>query len=233
MTIVEAIKPRGYATALFGKWHLSTKEGKPGDPIDQGFDEFFGFMTGRQAWQKFPKELVTMRTMQPSQGYADTLCTDHAIDFITRKKDQPWFLYLAYNTPHGPVEAPKEETAPLLGKFKEKDPAHPYNAMYAAMIQRQDKEIGRVLTALDDLKLAGNTLIIYTSDNGATFEVIANGATAYFDSNRPLRGQKHFRFRRNYSKSSATEPRGRIIDPVATPCGCGNGRCAASLARAK
>ena len=101
--------------------------------------------------------------MEPSSGYADELFTSHAIDFITRKKDQAWFLYLAYNTPHGPVEAAKEDTAPLLGKFKEKNPEHPYNAMYAAMIQRQDKEIGRVLKSLDDLKLADNTLIIYTS----------------------------------------------------------------------
>ena len=142
-----------------------------------------------------------MRKDEPSHGYADTLFTDHAIDFITRKKDQKWFLYLAYNTPHGPVDAPPEETEPMLGKFKEKDPKKPYNAMYAAMIQRQDKEIGRVLKTLDDLKLADNTLIIYTSDNGATFEVIADGATIYFDSNRPLRGQK-----RNLWEGGIREP---------------------------
>ena len=201
VTIAEALKPRGYATALFGKWHLSVKEGKEGDPFDQGFDEFFGFMTGRQAWEKFPTQLVEGREMKPSKGYADELFTNHAIDFVTRKKDQPFFLYLAYNTPHGPIEAPEEDTAPFIGKFTEKDAAHPYNAMYAASITRQDKEIGRLLKTLDDLKLADNTLIIYTSDNGATFETIAKSATAYHDSNRPLRGQK-----RNLWEGGIREP---------------------------
>jgi arylsulfatase A-like enzyme len=201
VTIAEALKPAGYATALFGKWHLSVKPGETGDPIDQGFEEFFGFMTGRQAWQKFPKELCDQRKMVPVNGYSDEMFTDHALDYIQRKKDQPWFLYLAYNTPHGPVEATKEDTAPLLGKFEEKDPTKPYNAMYAAMIERQDKEIGRVLKELDDLKLADDTLIIYTSDNGATFEPIADGATIYFDSNHPLRGQK-----RNLWEGGIREP---------------------------
>src|SRR3954465_7760164 len=82
VTLAEALKPRGYATALFGKWHLSLKPGETGDPVDQGFEEFFGFMTGRQAWQKFPTQLVNGRKMEPSKGYADALFTDHAVDFI-------------------------------------------------------------------------------------------------------------------------------------------------------
>src|SRR5207249_8772789 len=76
------------------------------------------------------------------------------------------------------------------GKFPEKDPDKPYNATYAAMITRLDKGVGRVLKALDDLGLAGNTVVVFTSDQGATFEVGNQGTSAFHDSNRPFRGQK-------------------------------------------
>src|SRR5262249_58764786 len=76
------------------------------------------------------------------------------------------------------------------GKFKEKDDREPVRATYAAMITRLDREVGRILTALDSLKLADNTLVVFSSDHGATFEVRNRGASAYHDSNFPFRGQK-------------------------------------------
>src|SRR5688572_30540580 len=99
LTIAEALKTRGYATALFGKWHHGAP--RPGSnaythPMDQGFDEFFGFTEAKHAWQKFPKELWDGRELKPSEGYADTLFTDRAIDFITRHKKDPFFLYLPF-----------------------------------------------------------------------------------------------------------------------------------------
>jgi arylsulfatase A-like enzyme len=192
VTIAEALKPLGYATGLFGKWHHG--KARSGDayvhPMDQGFDEFFGFTGAKEAWQKFPKKLFVGREEKPSEGYADTLFTDHAIDFLKRKKDQPFFLYLPYTASHGIVEAPQEDVEQFKGKFKEVDPAKPVNATYAAMVTRLDKEVGRVLATLDELKLSEKTLVIFTSDHGATFEKLAEGATNYFDSNRPFRGQK-------------------------------------------
>jgi arylsulfatase A-like enzyme len=99
VTIAEALKSSGYKTALFGKWHHGAP--RPGrdtytHPMDQGFDEFFGFTDAVHAWQKFPRELWDGREKKPSQGYADILFTDRSIDFINRHKSEPFFLYVPY-----------------------------------------------------------------------------------------------------------------------------------------
>jgi len=192
-TIAEVLKKRGYATALFGKWHAGGA--RPGmkantHPMDQGFDEFFGFTNAKHAWQKFPTELWNGREKKPSEGYADALFADHAIDFIGRKKTEPFFLYLAFTAPHSVVEAPKEDVSQFKGKFQEGDEEKLWNASYAAMISRMDKEVGRVTQALADAGIADDTLIVFSSDHGATFEVLERGAAVYHDSNRPFRGQK-------------------------------------------
>jgi arylsulfatase A-like enzyme len=193
VTIAEALKKQGYATALCGKWHHGRP--RPGNqsyvhPMDHGFDEFFGFTNATDAHQQFPKELWLGREQKPVQGYANVLFTDHSIDFIQRHKDSPFFLYLAYTIPHFRIEAPEQDIAEFKGKFEEKNPHQPFNATYAAMLTRLDKEVGRVMKALDDLGLAENTLVVFTSDHGATFEVGNQGASAFHDSNRPFRGQK-------------------------------------------
>lgn len=188
VTIAETLKAHGYATGLFGKWHLGTKDGQ--HPLDQGFDEFFGFLSAKHAWEKFPKELVDGREMKPSEGYADTLFTDRGLDFIDRKKDQPFFLYLPYVASHARVEAPAKEIEKHKGKFPERDAAKPLNATYAAEITQLDEEVGRVVAKLRELKLDENTLVVFTSDHGATFEVLARGTAYDLDSNFPFRGQK-------------------------------------------
>ena len=192
-TIAEALKGHGYATALFGKWHHGAK--RPGaktytHPMDQGFDEFFGFTDAVHAWQKFPTELWNGREMKPSQGYADTLFTDHAIDFLKRHTDHPFFLYVPFICPHGKPGAPQEEVEALKGKFQEKDPSDPQNTLYAAEVVRMDRDIGRILATIDELKLSDNTIVIFSSDHGASFEKLAGTGPNYFDSNRPFRGQK-------------------------------------------
>lgn len=192
VTIAEALKPHGYVTGCFGKWHAQAKlPGAPSwtHPLDQGFDEFFGYTNATAAWQKFPKKLWDGRREVPVHGYADTLFTDRAINFITHHKDEPFFVYLPYIAPHSLQEAPPEEIAEH-NHFKEKDPAHPYNAIYAAQVTQMDKEVGRVMKTLDDLHLADNTLVVFSSDHGATFEFLEHGCTNYHDSNYPFRGQK-------------------------------------------
>lgn len=194
-TIAEALKQHGYVTALFGKWHA----GKPRDgrktsvhPMDQGFDEFFGFTDAKHAWEHFPTELWFGREKKPlmTNAFTATMFANHSIDFIERNKTQPFFLYLALTEPHLHIEAPPEDVAPFKGKFPEKSLAHTYYANYAAMISRMDKEIGRVLKKLDELRLDKNTLVIFSSDHGATFEKANQGAANYHDSNAPFRGQK-------------------------------------------
>ena len=108
VTIAEAIKPLGYATALFGKWH----HGKPlaesaqyVHPMDQGFDEFFGYTDAVHAWEKFPTKLWEGREQIPVSGYIDDLITDRAIRFVAEHRQKPFFLYLAYVATHFGIAA--------------------------------------------------------------------------------------------------------------------------------
>lgn len=199
VTLAEALKALGYSTGLFGKWH----HGRPRSdektyvhPLDQGFDEFFGYTDAKHAWEKFPKKLWQGREMIDVRegSYADTMFTDKTIDFMKRNRDRPFFVYLPYVSPHFHVEAPEEDVREFAGKFPEKNPKDPVRARYAANITRMDKEIGRVLQAIGDLGLDENTIVVFTSDHGATFEGGNKGASAFLDSNFPFRGQKRTLF---------------------------------------
>jgi arylsulfatase A len=193
VTIAEALKARGYATALYGKWHHGMPpKGQPEavHPLDQGFDEVFGFIDATHAHEKFPKYLWEGREKTSVSGYADDLFTDRAVDFLKRHKNGPFFLYLPYISAHFRIEAPADEVAKHKGKFAEADPSAPLHATYAAMVTRLDHHVGRVVAALDDLKLTESTLIVFASDHGATFEAGNRGTSRFHDSNRPFRGQK-------------------------------------------
>ena len=191
VTIAEALKPHGYATALIGKWHRGNLPGGGfTHPLDQGFDSTFGYLDARHAWEHFPKTLFRGRDEVPVSGYSSDILADEAIQYFRLHRDKPFYLHLAFIEPHFLVEAPPEDVKVYEGKFVEKDPAEPYNARYAGMIRRFDASIGRVLKSLDDLGLADNTLVVFTSDNGATFEAGNKGASWFHDSNRPYRGQK-------------------------------------------
>jgi arylsulfatase A-like enzyme len=214
VTIAEAVKPLGYATAQIGKWHSGRLPDKSfTHPLDQGFDETFGFLDARHAWEHYPKFLYRGRDKEPTSGYTADMFSDEAIKYIRSHRNQPFFLYLAYIESHFYVEAPEEEVALFRGKFQEKDPNEPYNARYAAMIHRLDAGIGRVLKALDETGLAENTVVVFTSDNGATFEAGNKGASWYHDSNRPFRGQK-----RSLEEGGIREP-GIVRWPGKVPAG--------------
>ncbi len=190
-TVAEALRDVGYDTALFGKWHRGQRsDGGYTHPVDQGWDEYLGFMTGREAWEHFPEWLHHNRGRADATGFASDIFADAAIEFVSQRRDKPFFVYLAFTEPHSWIEAPKTEVARFLGEFEEANEGEPYNARYAAMITKMDESIGRVLDALDRLSLRDDTLVIFTSDQGATFEPQNEGASHYHDSNTPLRGQK-------------------------------------------
>lgn len=187
-TIAEALKPQGYRSALIGKWH----KGSPPvtHPLDQGFDETFGYGDAREAWEHFPKKLWRGRQQETVSGFSSDILAGEAQKFISTNKANPFFLYVPFIEPHFWIESPEENLKKYRGKFPEKDPSKPVNAHYAAMIERLDAAIGRIVKTIDDAGLGSNTLIMFSSDNGATFEDRTYGAPAFHDSNRPFRGQK-------------------------------------------
>ncbi len=181
VTIAEALKPLGYRTALFGKWHSGrprTGQSEAVHPSDQGFDEFFGYRSAEHAWEKFPTKLWESRHEVSVNGYIDDLITDRGIDFVRKNSGGPLFLYLAYVATHFHVAAPADEIALHKGKFVEVDAEVPLKATYAAMVTRLDRNIGRLLQTIRQLDHSRETLIVFTSDHGATFESGNNGTSA-------------------------------------------------------
>ncbi|WP_406697401.1 sulfatase [Singulisphaera sp. Ch08] len=181
VTIAQALQSAGYATAMFGKWHL----GQQGDyhPRRRGFNEAIVSMGKHFDFTTIPK--VTY----PAGTYLADFLTDQAVDFITRHKDEPFFLYLPHYGVHSPHQAKKE----LVKKFAGKPAAGGHHdPTYAAMIASVDESVGRVVKTLDDLGLADNTLVIFSSDNGGVGGYAREGigkAGAVTD-NAPLRGGK-------------------------------------------
>lgn len=217
VTLAEALGSRGYATALFGKWHHGAPRAPAKDyvhPMDQGFGEFFGFTDARHAWEQFPSELWQGRGKIPVSGYANDLFTDRAVDFLERKKDGPFFLYLPYIATHFHIQAPPDEVAAHKGKFPEVDPAEPLRATYAAMVTRLDKNVGRVLKTIERLGLDRDTIVIFTSDHGATFEAGNKGVSNFHDSNRPFRGQKRTLWEGGIRVPAVVRWPGRVPDGV-------------------
>lgn len=187
ITIPEALKPAGYRSNLVGKWHIG--HAKENWPRTHGFDEFWGSLIGTpRFWdvkETFHNE--TPITVTGKGYYTDQLAAK-AAEFIRRDAaaEKPFFLYLAFNAPHYPLEAPFE----LVQKYRRIFPDRGLFALYAAMVERLDTGIGQVLATLDELKIAQNTLVIFTSDNGPSAELNHYGPEGADFSNGPHRGYK-------------------------------------------
>ena len=178
-TFADHMRAAGYRTGMVGKWHLGTEPGQ--QPLDRGFDEYFGFLRGSSWFLPRPghqsiAQILEGRKPVPVGGYLTDVFGDRAVRFITEHKTKPFFLYLAFNAPHAPYEAPAEEIA----KF-----AHIENnkrRTYAAMVSIMDRNIGRVLAALKTADCEKNTLVVFLSDNG--------GPDDGYSNNTPLHGWK-------------------------------------------
>jgi arylsulfatase A-like enzyme len=181
ITIAQALQTHGYATGMFGKWHLGNDEAH--HPSRRGFDEAIVSEGKHFAFNTRP------RTDYPEGTYLADFLTDKAVDFIRRHRAKPFFLYL----PHFGVHSPWEAKDALIEKFKDKPSAGGHHdPTYAAMIASVDESVGRILTLLDELELAEKTLVIFSSDNGGVGGYEREGLTRARDvtDNAPLRGGK-------------------------------------------
>jgi arylsulfatase A-like enzyme len=159
---------------MFGKWHLG--ETSEFNPVKQGFDEFKGqlggridYFTHRAAGKAGHLDWWTGVEPLEEAGYSTTLIADHSVDFIKRSKSKPFFLYVAFNAPHTPLQFP--------GATDERDPE-----AYHKVVEWMDKETGRILAALREAGLEKDTFVFFFSDNG--------GHEVQGCSNKPLRGFK-------------------------------------------
>jgi arylsulfatase A-like enzyme len=169
-TIAEIFRASGYATGAFGKWHNGSQY--PYHPNGRGFDEYYGFTSGH--WGNYFDALLldhNGRTVKGSGYLADDL-TDHALEFIQQHRAGPFFCYLPFNTPHSPMQVPERFFSKFAGldpKLRHQGPEKEDLAMTRAalaMCENIDWNVGRVLERLEKLNLAGDTIVLYFSDNG-------------------------------------------------------------------
>lgn len=177
-TIADRLKAAGYATGLVGKWHLGSKDSM--QPQKRGFDEFFGFLGGAHSYFQ-SADILRGVTPVKELDYTTDAFAREAVDFIERHKEQPWFLYLAFNAVHTPMHA----TDDRLAKFS--SIPNKERKTYAAMMLALDEAIGKVRQKLSDAGLDERTLIVFISDNGGP---TMPGVTVNGSSNLPLRGSK-------------------------------------------
>ena len=183
MTIAQTFKAAGYVTAAFGKWHNGMQY--PYHPNGRGFDEYYGFCSGH--WGNyFDPVLEHNGQLVDGKGFIIDDLTNHAIRFIEKNNDRPFFVYLPYNTPHSPMQVPnrwwdkfKDKTLEMHNRNPDREKIGHVRAALA-MCENIDWNVGRLLDRLDELKLADNTIVVYFADNGP------NG----FRWNGDMRGRK-------------------------------------------
>ena len=175
-----ALKKAGYACGVFGKWHLGYEP--QFNPIEHGWDEFFGYMGGNVHYFNH-RELSDLHVLFQGRlpvyrkGYMTHLITDSSIDFIDGNKEKPFFLFVSHESPHFPFQGPSDAKKLV----NEKNWTEADAKTYVAMLEDLDREVGRLLTTLKEKNLTKNTIVIFVSDNGG-FAKAANMG--------PLRGAK-------------------------------------------
>jgi arylsulfatase A len=208
-TMAEMFKKAGYTTGGFGKWGLGYP-GSSGEPIKQGFDEFYGYNCQRQSHNFFPdhlwdrnKKVELTNTPTNQQQYAPDLIQARAMEFMNANSKKPFFMYLAYTLPHAALQLPGNDSLfeAYKKQFNEKPKSIPKGwdgkgyqpqvyprAAYAAMVSKLDQYVGEVIAKLKALGIEENTMVVFTSDNGPHRE--GGHEPEYFNSNGGLRGIK-------------------------------------------
>jgi len=168
-TVADAFKAAGYATGAFGKWHNGSQW--PYHPMARGFDEYFGHTAGHWG-EYFDAPLEENGRMIRTRGYIVDVCTDRALSFIDAHRERPFFCYVPFTTPHSPWAAPPEDWQRYKDKSIDQRATEPDKEVLdetrcvLAMLANQDRNVGRVLSKLEALKLRENTIVVYFSDNG-------------------------------------------------------------------
>ena len=206
-TLARLLQQSGYTTGAFGKWGLGGP-GSSGEPNRQGFDMFFGYNCQSLAHHYYPEylwrngEKVMLEGNDPrarTGQYAHDLIAEAMLEFVRTNADKPFFLYVPFTIPHAELTAPEASMAKYRGKFPEPTPfvnerEQGYGsqttprAAFAAMVDRMDGDVGRLLDLLKELKLDDRTIVMFSSDNGPHLEGGAD--PEFFDSNGPLKGYK-------------------------------------------
>jgi arylsulfatase A-like enzyme len=180
-TIADRLRTAGYATGLIGKWHLGDRP--QFHPLRRGFDEFWGFLGGGHRYFATVPAGKAEPAIESSFGSAGAITyltddiTTQSIAFMRRHRDQPFFLYAAYNAPHAPMDA-RPEDLERFAFIKDRK-----RRTYCAMVARLDHQVGRLLDEVRELGLEQKTLVVFLSDNGGPMD--QNGSL-----NAPLNGQK-------------------------------------------
>ena len=204
-TFAQQLQKAGYVTGAFGKWGLGMV-GTTGDPNQKGFDVFYGYNCQRQSHSYYPDHLWSNNKRVDLPGnnsttrhqYAPELIQEQTLAFISSHKQKPFFLFVPSILPHAGLEGPEDQYFKMYdGQFDEKPftpnrgsyaPANKPRATYAAMVSRLDGYVGQILDRLEAEGLADNTIVIFSSDNGAHKEGGAD--PVFFNSSGGLRGFK-------------------------------------------
>jgi arylsulfatase A-like enzyme len=168
-TFADSFRAAGYVTGLFGKWHNGSQW--PYHPLARGFDTFWGYTSGHWG-EYFDAPLEHNGVMKPSKGYIVDVLTDKALQFIERNKARPFLCYVPFTTPHSPWSAPAADWARFKDKPITQTATNPQaektdeTRCALAMVENQDRNVGRILAKLSELGLERDTIVVYFSDNG-------------------------------------------------------------------
>ncbi len=224
-TIAELFQRAGYATAAYGKWHSGMQW--PYHPNARGFDDFYGFCSGH--WGNyFDPMLEHNGQIVQGQGFLPDDLTNHTLDFISDHSGKPFFVYLALNTPHSPMQVPQEYWDRFSDKEIVPDPAAenakkqdtPHTRAALAMCENIDDNVGRLLNHLQSTGIADNTLVVYFSDNGPNGSRFNGGMRgrkgATFEGG--LRSPCLIRYPRRIAPETTVKSIGGAIDVLPTLC---------------
>ncbi|MCL4694750.1 MAG: arylsulfatase [Candidatus Hydrogenedentes bacterium] len=205
VTTAEVLKTAGYRTGLFGKWGLGDADTE-GVPNRQGFDEFLGYLHQKHAhfyytdylWHNEEPYPLPGNTQGKKEQYTHDVILEKSLEFIRANRENPFFCYLSLTIPHHEWTVPEDSLDEYADAFDENPPRFKWRQGYAfpdkpkanmaAMITRMDDGVGKVMDLLQELDIDDNTLVIFTSDNGADRYSVAE--PEFFEANGPLREYK-------------------------------------------